>query len=637
MFEHFSVEDIRLEGNQPNLECPQFSVVARQTHQVVGVSSKGVTKKLRLSNGDNVNVHRFACVGNGDSIYRTSSGELFVITNDGDTVVLPLYSSAIEFEPVEGRRLILECQEIATRSNYDAYEALAQFHYRSQNSFGRRAILVLTTGDEEFPEALGFVEITTAFLSSKNRSTLFDAPFESDVGRHVAWERWDNKARLKYTNTVARISRMVVHPEVRGLGLSKVLVYEAENFCKQRWSLNGMRPLFLEITADMLKFMPFVHGARMHWIGNSPGNRQRIEKDMRYLESRRGSEGDHWINRRTSKGIASRQRKDIDRILELKEQFEREGKDIFVQLSRVIDGDGDVDSYTYELLSSLVRLPKPTFMKGLTNTADAFVKARCIALGLQYRREHAIDTVASCSSAIRVRDLSLSFDVDTGLLGSSKSGVVRRAFGLPRHFRFETGVKGLTFEVAPGEICFVHGSSGAGKTAMLNIIVSACDRSENRVVTGKVTVPGDGVVGVLESEWPDSALLNSIEAGSLVNAIEALNASGLAEPRLYLSRWQQLSAGQRYRAQLAKLICSDANIWILDEFASNLDDATAVAVGKSFARVARRRDAICIIASVRRRHLINAVSPDVVVQLNQIGRPVVSRNWKRLVGLTNGN
>ena len=39
----------------------------------------------------------------------------------------------------------------------------------------------------------------------------------------------------------------------------------------------------------------------------------------------------------------------------------------------------------------------------------------------------------------------------------------------------------------------------------------------------------------------------------------------------------QLSAGQQYRAQLARLLCSNSNIWFLDEFASSLDDATAVA------------------------------------------------------------
>ena len=629
--------EIHLGSNQLERDTLQTSSVRRQVHLVASVSSKGLTKRLRLSNGDSLGVHRFACVGEGDKIFGTSGGGISVKTNDGDITVLPHYSSAIEFEPAEGKHLILECQEIACQPDYDAYQALSQFHYRNQNSFGRRVILILTCRDQDFPRALGFIEITTAFLSSKNRSALFDAPFESDVGRHARWQKWDKKTRLEYINTVARISRMVVHPEVRGIGLSRVLISEAGEFCEQRWNVHGMRPLFLEITADMLKFMPFVYSSHMHWIGDSPGNRDRIEKDMRYLESKREGDRTHWINRPTAKGIASRQRKDIDKILDLKTQFERDGKDIFLQLSKVTNGDEDVDADTYEVLSSLVRLPKPTFMKGLTRKADAFVKSRCVALGLEYLKHEEIRTVPSCSSPIRVRGLSLAFDFDTGLLGSTNPGIVRRAFGLPRNFTFSTGIRDLTVEVKPREVCFVYGSSGSGKTALLNLISGANHPDVNRIVTGKVLLPGDGIIGVLQDEWPNTTLLNSIGARNLDEAIGALNTSGLAEPRLYLSRWNQLSAGQKYRAQLARLICSEANIWLLDEFASNLDDATALAVGRNFARVARRREVICVIASVRRVPLINSIAPDVVVHLNQVGEPMVSRNWRSVTGVRDGN
>ena len=77
-------------------------------------------------------------------------------------------------------------------------------------------------------------------------------------------------------------------------------------------------------------------------------------------------------------------------------------------------------------------------------------------------------------------------------------------------------------------------------------------------------------------------------------------------------------------------------MWVLDEFASNLDDATALSVGRNFARAARRQEVICLIASVRRTPLVNSIVPDIVVHLNQVADPVVSKDWRSFAGVNNG-
>ena len=84
-------------------------------------------------------------------------------------------------------------------------------------------------------------------------------------------------------------------------------------------------------------------------------------------------------------------------------------------------------------------------------------------------------------------------------------------------------------------------------------------------------------------------------------------------------------------------VCNRQAIWILDEFASNLDDSTALSVGRNFARAARRRNVICIIASVRRSPLLNALTPDIIIQLNQVGRAFVTREWETLGGTHRGS
>jgi len=612
---------------------------------VKSVSSKGPIKRLKLTDGSQVQVHRFACVGEKDTVIISGEDCLSVKTEDGDVKILPRYQSNVSFDVAPGKRIFLETHEISTQAQYDAYDALSQYHYRNQNSFGRRAILLLTSRDLDFPQALGFIEITTAFVNLRNRSELFNAHFEAEPGRPVEWSNWDKATRDKYINIIARISRMVVHPEVRGIGLSRVLITEAEKFCKERWNVNNRKALFLEITADMLKFMPFVYGAKMHNIGVSSGNLDRVVKDMKYLEKIRNPKKtdvdgivereDHWINRKESKGIATKQRQDIDAFLSLKGQFEDERKDIFIELSRITEGDGDVDAETYELLMPLVRFPKPTFMKGLTKRSDAFVKRRCVELGLQTKSEASNSDVAPCTTPLRVRNLNLEFNIDTGALGATDPGQIRRAFGLTRQFSFRTGIKDLTFDVDPGEICYVYGSSGSGKTSLLNLISNGVSTENYGTISGQISIPSDARLGFLETEWPRKPLVVSIGAKDIDHAINALNTAGLAEPRLYLSSWDQLSAGQKYRAQLARLICSDTNVWLLDEFASNLDDATALSVGKNFSRAARKQEVICFIASIRRTPLVNSISPDLLVQLNQVGNPVVSRDWRTFAGGSN--
>jgi ABC-type ATPase with predicted acetyltransferase domain len=426
---------------------------------------------------------------------------------------------------------------------------------------------------------------------------------------------------------------MVVHPEVRGIGLSRILIQAAEEFCKTRWNIRTLRPLFLEITADMLKFMPFVHGAGMRWIGDSTGNLSRINKDMEYLAAKVKSQEDHWINRHDRKGIASVQRKNVHAIIQLEEQLSHQKLDVFMELEKIIR-DETTAPETYEKLMPLLRLPKPTYMKGLTRNADAFIQRRCVELGLEEPKQDELHDLQVCSSPVHIKNLTLEFAFDTGFLGRPYTGRIRRAFGLSREFRFRTGIRNLSVTVHPGEICYLYGSSGAGKTWLLRLLANLPDWKEKVPVTGEVSLPSNGKIGTLEGAIPAGPLVQAIGPKSLGHAIAALNASGLAEPRLYLSRYEELSAGQKYRAQLARLLCSDSNIWLLDEFSSNLDDATALAVGRNFARAARKREVICFIATVRRQPLVNAISPDLVVELNQVGEPNVWRDWRDWKGLS---
>lgn len=596
--------------------------------------SSGPTKHLSLEDGRTLRVHRFALVGKGDSVRGSLEDGLSVATRSGEVLLHPPFRHAHSLELAPGVHASVDVREIVSDDDFQAYRALSEFHYRSDDSFGRRAVLLMTSAGSLLPHTVGFIELTTAFLNLKNRNDLFDSPF-SEVSHGISWDAWDVAARSAYTNVIVRISRMVIHPEVRGLGLTTPLIRSAVEFCRTRWHLARRRPLFLEITADMLKFMPFVQAAGMRYIGESPGNEKRLVKDMQYLY-RTGqalqdaaippSEVRHSVLGGRGKGILQRQRRDLERIIDL---HARLGPQIpFEQFIAELVDDIDLPD-VYEVLLPFVRFPKPTYMLGLTRRADAFVRSRATQLGVTAEPLN-IPSSAAASEPFSIDGLSLRYSIDTGSFDHESSREIRRAFGLDKQFHFATGITDLTFAVQPGEVCYIYGASGSGKTSLLRLLENAGEDPAPAVVTGRIVRPRDARVGKLAEEFPLGALVDAVGAKSLRQAINALNTAGLAEPRLYLSHFGQLSAGQQYRAHLARLLCSDANVWILDEFTSSLDDATGLAVARNFAKAARRRGIICFVAGVRRSPLINALAPDVLVQLDQLRSPKVTRDWLRL-------
>lgn len=586
-----------------------------------------LTKRLRLASGSTVPVHPLACVGKGDLVQRDAGGAVSVSVGDVSLPVTPEFRLEIRHQVTPSLVLPLTARELTTRSDFDAYHALSQFHYRTDRSFGRRAILLLQCHESSFPASVGFIEVTSPFMNLRNRNLLLDSHFV-EPGEGVSWVRWDLDTRNRYVNAIARVSRVVVHPELRGLGLSRPLIEAAAAYVRERWHVRELRPLFLEITADMLKFMPFVSGGAMEYIGESEGNADRLAKDMAYLSRAQLSEAaeGHSVLSGRGKGILSRQRRDLAMVTRLRDAMSP-NETIPEFLGRLISSE-DVDEDAGELLLPLLRHPKPTYMQGLTRASSAFLSRRARELKVG-PPEVEVPEPAPYSGSLVIDRLSLVYVLDTGGLRGSATGEVRRAFGLDRTFSFRTGISELSVRIHPGQVVYLFGASGSGKTSLLGLLrrESGLARAGNEQVEGSIRLPNGTKFGALERPEQGRPLISAIGAKTLSQAIYALNAAGLAEPRLYLSDYAHLSAGQQYRASLARLICSDANVWLLDEFAAGLDDATAMAVGRNFARAARRQGVVLIAATVRRQPLVGAMEPDLVVQLTQLEAPHVTASW----------
>ncbi|HMN27325.1 MAG TPA: ABC transporter ATP-binding protein [Caldilineaceae bacterium] len=154
-------------------------------------------------------------------------------------------------------------------------------------------------------------------------------------------------------------------------------------------------------------------------------------------------------------------------------------------------------------------------------------------------------------------------------------------------------LKGISFEVQPGELVAIVGPSGNGKSTLLNLITGI-----DRPTSGEIVVTGRAVHRMSENElavWRGtqvgiifqffqmlpalSLLQNVILPMELANkysrserqerAMRLLSTVGLAEQAHKLP--SMVSGGQQQRAAIARALANDPPLLVADEPTGNLD------------------------------------------------------------------
>jgi len=173
---------------------------------------------------------------------------------------------------------------------------------------------------------------------------------------------------------------------------------------------------------------------------------------------------------------------------------------------------------------------------------------------------------------------------------------VAEAFGLGvDDFKEHVIYDDVTIKISPTDIIYVTGESGSGKSVFLRALEKDL---------------GDEAINIENIQVDSDRPIVEAVGRNLEEALELLSRVGLNDAYLFIRRYSELSEGQKYRYRIAKLIESDRQFWIMDEFASTLDRETAKIVAFNVQKQARRT-CKAVIAATTHTDLFEDLAPSV--------------------------
>ena len=207
-------------------------------------------------------------------------------------------------------------------------------------------------------------------------------------------------------------------------------------------------------------------------------------------------------------------------------------------------------------------------------------------------------------------------------------------------FKYEEDwvLKNINLHIKTGEVVAFVGSSGGGKTTLVNLLPRFYDVSSGKVLIDgwdirDVTVESlRGMIGIVTQQTIlfNDTVRNNIAYGKInepfeeiVKAAKAAYAHGFIQnlPNGYDTvigeQGVKLSGGERQRISIARALLKNAPILILDEATSSLDSESEIEVQKALEFLMQSRTTLVIahrLSTIRKAERIVVISDGVVVE-----------------------
>jgi phospholipid/cholesterol/gamma-HCH transport system ATP-binding protein len=197
---------------------------------------------------------------------------------------------------------------------------------------------------------------------------------------------------------------------------------------------------------------------------------------------------------------------------------------------------------------------------------------------------------------------------------TNNQGVSVRVRGLRKSFKGQEVLKGLDFDVQPGEVFVIMGPSGSGKSVLLKHIIGLETPDSGEILIDGQPIQEEDVMAKyrLAMVFQSGALLNSLTVGENVGLylsehrlkspeeiaqivkekLEVVNLQGTEDKMP-----NELSGGMKKRAAIARALVIEPQLILYDEPTSELDPLSAVTIAEEILKLKERIHVTSLVVS----------------------------------------
>ena len=197
---------------------------------------------------------------------------------------------------------------------------------------------------------------------------------------------------------------------------------------------------------------------------------------------------------------------------------------------------------------------------------------------------------------------------------NDQRGVCVEVRGLRKKFSRHEVLKGLDFEVKPGEVFVIMGPSGSGKSVLLRHIIGLEEPDAGEILIEGQSIQSPEVMDRyrLAMVFQSGALLNSLTVGENVGlylaehrlkspdeiahiVAEKLEVVGLKGTQDKMP--SELSGGMKKRVAIARALVIEPQLILYDEPTSELDPLSSVVIGEEILKLNQRIEVTSLVVS----------------------------------------